>query len=106
MFENSAKKKKKQLKLKLERIEQNHMNRKIKMSKQNKYWKKSVQNVQRMPNELEKKRARQTDEEKCKERAKNAQRMREKRARQADEEKHTNDLKNQSNERDEGQTNS
>lgn len=49
------KRKKKQLKLKLERIEQNHMNRKIKMSKQNKYWKKSVQNVQRMPNELEKK---------------------------------------------------
>lgn len=32
--------------------------------------------------------------------------MREKRARQADEEKHTNDSKNQSNERDEGQTNS
>lgn len=52
MFENSAKKKKKQLKLKLERTEQNHMNRKIKMSKQNKYWKKSVQ---RMPNGLEKK---------------------------------------------------
>lgn len=63
---------------------------------------KHAKNAQR----IREKRARQTDEEKCKEQAKNAQRMWEKRARQADEEKHTTDLKNQSNERDEGQTNS
>lgn len=37
MLENWEKERKIQLKLNLERIEQNHMNRKIMMKKQNKY---------------------------------------------------------------------